>query len=268
MVQNNVVSEYLQKRGYRFIYSGGWWEPTRVNRNADRNINLYADSNEFTRKFAETTILNPILFHFFGRGDILGFSENRIRNNHTYKFEHLQTVAADPSPKFVFVHMLLPHSPYVFDAQCNPYDAPSADDETKKEYLDQLVCTNTQLKTLIDEILLLSERPPIIILQADEGPFNVEEMNNHGEGVDWTKVSDEAVRWHMGILNAYYLPDANGETTAHEALYDGITPVNTFRTVFNHYFGTNFELLEDKNYFIPHLNYPYQFIDVTDKLER
>ena len=41
-------------------------------------------------------------------------------------------------------------------------------------------------------------------------------------------------------LSAYYLPDG-GE----ELLYPSITPVNTFRIVFNKYFGANYPLLED-----------------------
>ena len=49
----------------------------------------------------------------------------------------------------------------------------------------------------------------------------------------------------FNILNAYYLPDIDIGI-----LYPHITPVNSFRVVFNQYFGTDFELLKDKNYFI------------------
>ena len=42
------------------------------------------------------------------------------------------------------------------------------------------------------------------------------------------------------ILNAYYLPDGGNK-----ALYPTITPVNTFRVIFNTYFGGNYELLPD-----------------------
>ena len=45
--------------------------------------------------------------------------------------------------------------------------------------------------------------------------------------------------WRM-VLNAVYLPN-NGEAL----LYDSISPANTFRVIFNHYFDTNFDLLED-----------------------
>jgi len=41
-------------------------------------------------------------------------------------------------------------------------------------------------------------------------------------------------------LMAYYLPEG-GE----QALYPEITPVNSFRIVFNHYFGAEYPLLPD-----------------------
>ena len=45
------------------------------------------------------------------------------------------------------------------------------------------------------------------------------------------------------ILNAYYLPDG-GE----QKLYPTITPVNTFRVIFDQYFGAHLALLPDKSY--------------------
>lgn len=264
MVQNNMVAQYLKDQGYHFIYSGDWWEPTRVNRLADRNINLYADSDEFLRKYGETTILNPIFNYIFKKGDILGFSDNRVRDNHIYKFAELKKVAKDPSPKFVLVHMLIPHSPYVLDKNCEAVWTDS-DNKDSQEYIEQLQCTNTHLLGIIDSILADSKTPPVIILQSDEGPFKVDEMNKHGEGIDWTTVSSDALRHHMHILNAYHVPAWQDDPEA--VLYPRITPVNTFRLLFNTYFGTQFSVLEDRNYMIPHLNYPYQYIDITDRLD-
>ena len=48
----------------------------------------------------------------------------------------------------------------------------------------------------------------------------------------------------MSILNAYYV---NAETKT--SLYATITPVNSFRIIFNHYFGYNLPLLEDTSYY-------------------
>jgi hypothetical protein len=49
----------------------------------------------------------------------------------------------------------------------------------------------------------------------------------------------------MGNLMAYYFP---GKDTASLA-YPSITPVNSFRLVFNTYFGGTYPLLENVSYF-------------------
>ena len=64
----------------------------------------------------------------------------------------------------------------------------------------------------------------------------------------------------MGILNAYYFPGG------HEGwLYPSISPINTFRVVFNRYFDLDLELLEDKSFFSD-WSTPFDFIDITEML--
>ena len=75
------------------------------------------------------------------------------------------------------------------------------------------------------------------------------------------QLSEEMLKERIEILNAYYLPD-----NAKDFLYDSITPVNTFRLIFNYYFNVSYELLEDKSYF-SHIKRRCKFIDVTDKIK-
>jgi hypothetical protein len=65
----------------------------------------------------------------------------------------------------------------------------------------------------------------------------------------------------MTIFNAYYLPQGGSEL-----LYDSITPVNSFRVIFSHYFNAGYTLLSDEVYFSPY-HQPYKFINVTDKVK-
>ncbi|MCZ6529467.1 MAG: hypothetical protein O6949_03925 [Chloroflexi bacterium] len=60
----------------------------------------------------------------------------------------------------------------------------------------------------------------------------------------------------MTILNALLLPGGT------EAIYPHITPVNTFRVVFNQVFGGNYERLPDRALYSEYVT-PYDFIDVT-----
>lgn len=64
------------------------------------------------------------------------------------------------------------------------------------------------------------------------------------------------------IIAAYYLPGVSKSE-----LYPEITPVNSFRIIFNLYFHTNLSLLPDKNYIFPDANHLYNFQDVTDKVK-
>ena len=60
----------------------------------------------------------------------------------------------------------------------------------------------------------------------------------------------------MSIFNAYYFPND-------DFLYDDITPVNSFRVLFDSHFQTNYGLLEDRVFFsVPEK--PYALIEITD----
>ena len=64
----------------------------------------------------------------------------------------------------------------------------------------------------------------------------------------------------MSILNAYYLPDG-GE----QLLYDSISPVNTFRLIFQYYFNEDIELIEDIALFSTYdTPYKYNIVDALN----
>jgi len=69
------------------------------------------------------------------------------------------------------------------------------------------------------------------------------------------------MRDRFGVLSAYYM---GGKET--ELLYPSISSVNTFRIVFNEFFGMDFQILPDRNYFsLWHT--PFRFEEVTDKVK-
>jgi hypothetical protein len=115
------------------------------------------------------------------------------------------------------------------------------------------------VESCIYRLIAKSDVPPIIILQSDEGPY----PNFAGGTFHWTESdgSDLDLRIKTGILNAYYFPGIDKSV-----FYSSITPVNSFRLVFNLYFGTNLELLPDKYYYF-YAGQPYRFVDVTERLQ-
>ena len=86
----------------------------------------------------------------------------------------------------------------------------------------------------IEGILANSANPPIIIVQGDHGP-----RLGLTENVETSDVEER-----MAILNAFYLPGI-----PQKKLYPQISSVNTFRFIFNEYFGQNYPLLDDRSYF-------------------
>jgi len=86
---------------------------------------------------------------------------------------------------------------------------------------------------IIKTILSKSKTPPIIIIQGDHS-------------YTWTQDRNK-------ILNAYYLPEGGIAN-----LYATISPVNTFRLIFNYYFGGDYELLPDVAYY-SRRERPYDF---------
>ncbi|NIV42418.1 MAG: hypothetical protein GWN11_03835 [Candidatus Dadabacteria bacterium] len=111
--------------------------------------------------------------------------------------------------------------------------------------------------TIIDIILTKSNPKPIIIIQSDEG--------HYARGYSYSepnllKYSAEQLKYKFAIFNAYYFPDVD-----QNELYPTITPVNSFRLLFNTYFGQNYEMLERKHFNKNYYKY-YKFLDVTAKI--
>jgi hypothetical protein len=179
-----------------------------------------------------------------------------------YTLDSLDTIGFVQGPRLVFVHLMAPHPPFIGDKDGNaiqserPYNI--GDDTgfkgSAEEYvlgcLGEVQYLSQRLMRAIDSILLQSKQPPIIILQGDQGPGNFFSMDDSRNECLWERYS---------ILNAYYFLDGN-----YSALYNSITPVNSFRVVFNQDLGTDLELLEDKNYYAT-WSRPYVFCDVTDQ---
>lgn len=254
MMEDYEVWRFLKSMGYEFIHFGAWWGPTMENKYADSNFN-YSHMPYFSMLLFEQTIAYPLCV----TSHVVDDRNTRHRNCALYSFDHLAEIPDIENATFVFAHLFMPHPPYVFDSDGSHLSAEEASHRsTKTNYVNQLVYTNSRIRLLIDELLSRSDVPPIIILQADEGPFP--------PGTDvprfgWEKATDTQLRQKMRILNAYYLPGVDSNV-----LYPSITPVNSFRVVFNSYFNTDLELLPDRSYVLRG-GQPYKFLDVTEVVD-
>jgi hypothetical protein len=264
LISNNRVRRSLEAAGYQFITISPGFFYTEI-RDSDHYLSPYwLNINDFEQLIFGVSAFGAVLDLGFIK--IPHYSYQTHRERIQYAFKALQDIDKliknDSRPKFVFAHILIPHPPFVFDSQGNPiepqraYSINDASDyegtkqEYKQNYLNQLIYTNTMIKQTIEKIMQNSINPPIIIIQADHGP---------GAYLDWQSQENSCLQERFSILNAYYFPDQN-----YSDLYPSISPVNSFRVIFDTYFGTQLGLLKDKAFYSS-IYQPYIFTDVTDQ---
>jgi len=232
--RHSTVRQTLHDLGYQVIaFKTGFsmidFSDADIYYNPPNQLNeaslLFPGINSFEGMLVETSLLTPF------QAQIDAYSLRATHNKWTdhfnlrqYSFEKLKDVPALPGPKFVFAHLMATHPPFVMDAQGNFHIYPAElETDIRDGYVNSIEYANLQLETLIEQILARPGPKPVIIIQGDHG------FGDSGAGTQ--------------IMNAYYLPDG-GETR----LYPTITPVNTFRVVFDQYFGGNLNLLPDQSY--------------------
>lgn len=256
-----TVPVLLRELGYEYVHVANWWEPSRRNVDADR-VYRYEGESEFSSVFWRTTLLRA----FVPEREALHQWDWRVLRRHSeVELEALEGPIPDlGGPKFVFAHILLPHDPYVFDTDGSFMDHAQVEEQGHTEsYVRQLQYLNGRLLDIVDGILATSpDEPPIIVLQADEGPFP-ERYRRDEWAFDWTDATDAELEVKFGILNAIHLPGVDPEQAG---LYPEMTQVNTFRVIFNTYFGGDLPMLPDRVYAHTDLWHFFDLFEVTERL--
>ena len=173
----------------------------------------------------------PDIFNWDFEGQVESPHEEHIRIQETI-LETLPEIAENDHSTFTFAHLIIPHIPYVFDADGSLLEDPGYNSAEGGYAVNEMYeldgyekavqFINRQILSICQEILENSDSEPIIIIQSDHG---------------WK--DDHRHK----ILNLYYFPDGD-----YESLYPSISPVNSFRIVLSEYFSMDYELLEDKIY--------------------
>ena len=237
---SSLAVETLRSQGYRVVTfenrSQGHFsfaEDVRLSRNQmlAGKIDLTGGLSEFEFEILETSLARlafdiPTLIPGF---DLAQQQETQYYEHYQQTFFILSELKSLPteieSPKLVFAHLLVPHPPFIF----TPDGKFFWNDNEEQGYVSNVEFIDSQITGVVQEIIAKSKIPPVIILMGDHGPSGVPSKDNP--------------HLRMEILNAYYVNDA-----AKADLYPSITPVNSFRVVFNNYFGTDYPLLEDVSY--------------------
>lgn len=235
LLQHSAARQMLAEAGYKTVAfaTGFSWSQLE---DADIYLEpppLFSDLTAFEIMLLQTTPARHLTDSgLLNLDEIAGM---RFRERTLFTLAELPRVTEIPGPKFVFAHIIAPHPPFVFGVNGERIDpaeylSPTGSYTAKdyrRGYLQVLPFINKQLEYVLPLIINSSKVPPIIILQADHGAW----------ALSYPK--------RIQILNAYYMPDHS------ESLYPTISPVNSFRVLFNSYFGQEYPLLEDKSYSAP-----------------
>ena len=244
-IANNRVMSYLESLGYttvvfdekRFGYAAipsmtadysFEYDSSSVNKMNTGARYLFDD---FGILVAENTMLQafPIFYNklidpmFLKHQEMVYFTATEIAN-----------VDEIPSPKFVHVHLLLPHFPFMFSANGNVNDPLYF--YNWNYYLGNYIFTLDLAQKMINTIFEDSDpaHPPIIILQSDHGARNSLVAARNG-----VQLEDFPEEYKTHIVNAIYLPGYDISK-----LPKDIKPINTFPLIFNHYFDMDIPLVK------------------------
>lgn len=227
-IKHSKVRELFTDLGYRIVTfdTDIWWLDTT---DSDQYISQYTSPwqkllnfkllGNFEKYYLRTTALRVVEEYATSRNNRYGKALLSTELAHyeriQFSLEELASLPESESPKFVYAHLVAPHFPYVFAVDGSFRYSPS----TAPGYTDEIQYIEKRILEVIDQIISGSDVPPVILLQSDHGL--AEEVRNAN-------------------LMAYYLPNGGSE-----ALYPSITPINSFRIVFNETFSANYPLLPD-----------------------
>ena len=245
LIKNSRVRTELEALGYKTIAFDTGTEWTRL-----RDADMYLGPNEenlfvqVINPFEALLIKNSagLLLHDFYELSVLAEKKELYQsiNFAIYGYElfaktelnildTLPQLPAIPGPKWAFAHILIPHVPRIFTPSGDIVDDPGfysgvGDGPINEEYeiegyVNEVQFVNHQMLDIVNKIITSSSRPVIIVLQGDHG----------GKGGSI-----------YNILNAYYFPKRKDKY-----LYPEISPVNTFRLIFDSYLGGEYGLLSD-----------------------
>ncbi|MDR3690845.1 MAG: hypothetical protein P4L46_15815 [Fimbriimonas sp.] len=261
LIDENEVSRYLKKLGYRYeAITTGF---PSVNPNS---ADLWLNTTGSVTYFAGVLFLEmPVSLD----DDLAGLSQFVARRKmiDNAMSDMPRGISSGLPPRFVFTHILAPHPPFVFGPNGEPrrpqkmgfsfvdgsdfFDFGGTVDQYKQGYSEQAAYIGKQILATIDKILKASPKPPIIIVQGDHGS----KLRLNQQLLEKTDVNE-----CFPNLNAYFVPPK-----VKQELYPGITPVNSFRIIFDGLFGDSLPKLEDRSYYSGWLT-PFDFTDVSKRV--
>jgi hypothetical protein len=234
-LEGSKVLNILKQFGYQLISISGNFGFTANSSHMFDKVKGDFILKSFTEYLLSQTALMPFLsriglFH-------KGFKVNR-------QFSIVQKIARiEQSPFFVFCHIMLPHLPFAFNKygknkqRAKPVESVNLLQKEDREDLEyQFIYLNKLLLETVAEIKKYSKTPPIIIIQSDHGMLFYQ--RSHRDKNYLFNPDKFILKERFSNFNALYFP--NKEIPSYR------TNVNTFRFIFNEYFGMHLPYKKEK----------------------
>jgi sulfatase-like protein len=236
-MSNNETMDILKKENYSINFLAPF-------KNCIQENNLghffeYLSDRQIARQTLIGSLRDSKAWHYVlnkwsNTNDSLTYQEPLLKKlglirNTVAEIEGTVDSTTNRKPHFVYGHIMVPHEPPLFDLSGNflsydqtlhalPFDT----------YTAQIRYANTLIKEIVSYIKAHNKPNTIIIIEGD-----------HGYGFF---PQDSIPRFAFSNFNAFYFPDKN-----YSRLYDTMSPINTFRIVFDQYFNQDFPLLKDSS---------------------
>ena len=255
---NNMVIKNFKEMNYKIITFNTFALHLHENPLSDETF-CHRDKFLLDNRLVDVLARTSIFGYYIER-----WAEGELRQVTLCAFENFGNAGnVFDEPVFVWAHVMLPHPPWIFGPNGEEItpgkpllitDNPEFRDsgwEPKRQYIQQVQFANKKTIEVVENILENNSNA-IIIIQGDHG--TAWETN-------WMEPSKEDAWQRLRNFDAIYFPDKDKR----DLLLDDRTLVNTFRTVFNAYYESNYELLEDKMYWGWNAK-PYYFEEMTQYL--
>ena len=214
-ILNSRVSNQLKSYGYKYIFISdqklyygsdknpyadySFYDFVNNNKNFVKNKSRI---NKFTEIFIKSSVFRPL---------VTSETNNIYRENEILKHVMLKEVVNNyNSPKFVFIHSVISHEPFLFDENGGMVDYSNQNNWVDRNiYLGSYIYSE---KTILEDVqaIIAADKNSIIVVQSDHGP-RYKELGN-----EWKK-----------IFNAIYVsPDYAGNFPT-----ENFQNINTFKYI-------------------------------------
>jgi hypothetical protein len=157
-----------------------------------------------------------------------------IDANHEKILQQALSTAGKDSPTFTYIHLLMPHKPYIYDStgrMAGSFDMgkyKSNDARNDALYLQYLAYTNQRISRFLEQLFQATKGKAVVMVMSDHGYRDA-----HGKGTYPLRFKS---------LNAVYLPNRD-----YHLWYDSVSNVNQFALLFNTLFKQQIPLLKDSS---------------------